>query len=118
MELLVYRYVMKTVFSVMASGMKIFISFIILWGEDLNFNHDILLEARVFNGGSVAFDRTRKGKCKTSPDTQCGPGVFCLILFSLIRHVHFCCSIVKVFILLEFAFILKLLSSFLKIFLD
>lgn len=70
MELLVYRYVMKIVFSVMASGMKIFISFIILWGEDLNFNHDILLEARVFNGGSVAFDRTLKGKCKTSPDTQ------------------------------------------------
>lgn len=56
--------------SVMASGMKIFISFIVLWGEDLNFNHDILLEARVFNGGSVAFDRTWKGKCKTSPDTQ------------------------------------------------
>lgn len=50
--------------------LKIFISFIILWGEDLNFNHDILLEARVFNGGSVAFDRTWKGKCKTSPDTQ------------------------------------------------
>lgn len=70
MELLVYQYVMKIVFSVMASGMKIFISFIILWGEDLNFNHDILLEARVFNGGSVAFDRTWKGKCKTSPDTQ------------------------------------------------
>lgn len=70
MELLVYRYVMKIVFSVMASGMKIFISFIILWGEDLNFNHDILLEARVFNGDSVAFDRTLKGKCKTSPDTQ------------------------------------------------
>lgn len=90
MELLVYRYVMKIVFSVMASGMKIFISFIILWGEDLNFNHDILLEARVFNGGSVAFDRIWKGKCKTSPDTQCGRGVFCLILFSLIRHVHFC----------------------------
>lgn len=50
MELLVYRYVMKIVFSVMASGMNIFISFIILWGEDLNFNHDILLEARVLMG--------------------------------------------------------------------
>lgn len=65
MELLVYRYVMKIVFSVMASGMKIFISFIILWGEDLNFNHDILLEARVLMG--VQLHLTEHGKESAKP---------------------------------------------------
>lgn len=64
MEFFVYRYVMKIVFLVMVFGMKIFILFIVLWGEDLNFNYDILLEVCVFNGGLVVFDRIWKGKCK------------------------------------------------------
>lgn len=50
MEFFVYWYVMKIVFLVMVFGMKIFILFIILWGEDLNFNYDILLEVCVLMG--------------------------------------------------------------------